>query len=383
MTEVKKLLIAGGGTGGHLFPGLGVAEEWRDRGGEVLFVGTPRGMEKTLVPHHGFRLRLMTVSILKGTGLWQKIKTILSLPSALLQGFRILKEEAPDQVIGIGGYASGPVCVAAFLKRIPLAIMEQNTLAGLANRLLGKLAKKVFVGYEKGGAFFNPKKVVITGNPVLKNGAKLAQQGDFATKIQPTLLVCGGSQGAHRVNEMMLAIYEQLLQQFPTLSIIHQTGERDFKWFEAELNKKGLGHKVECAPFYHDMAVQYKRATLVVARSGAGTMTDLALWGLPSLLIPFPFSADGHQIVNAEVAVSWGGAVMAEEKDLNAEKLFLMVRDLLQNSDRLLQMSRNMKKHSPAHSAEMIVDELLKNFKDEKSGMMKEFNYGEKVTYKK
>lgn len=353
-----KLILAGGGTGGHLFPGLAVASEWKKRGGEVLFVGTPLGLEKDLIPRHGFALQFIEVSKLKGAGFLNRLKTFLGLPKALRASFKILRIEKPDVVLGIGGYASGPLVLAAYLKRLPTAIMEQNAYPGLTNRILGRFAQKIFLSFEKAQPFFNERKVLITGNPILARMVEKSLIGrSSADPDGLSLLVCGGSQGAHRINEVFLDCVESINKEFPTLRIIHQTGTRDYEWVSTEVKKREL--KSEVAAFFHDLDDKYASSSLVIARSGAGTVTELALWGLPSILIPFPYAADDHQKKNAEALVSENAAVLLEEKELNKEKLLSVVRKLLSDQELRKQMSVAALKLARPNAAKEIVDQLI------------------------
>jgi UDP-N-acetylglucosamine--N-acetylmuramyl-(pentapeptide) pyrophosphoryl-undecaprenol N-acetylglucosamine transferase len=222
---LKKLLIAGGGTGGHIFPGIAVAQEWVRRGGEVVFVGTPRGLETKLIPQAGFRLLLLNVGILKGGGIIRKIKTVLGLPFALLAAWRILKTEKPVAVFGIGGFASGPACVAAWLMRLPTAIMDQNAHPGFTNRTLGKWVRKVFISFEPARAFFPAHKVTLTGNPV--RSAFQPTPCTYNGQGQFNLLIFGGSQGAVAINQAFTGAVDLWRDAWPRLHIEHNAGASD------------------------------------------------------------------------------------------------------------------------------------------------------------
>jgi UDP-N-acetylglucosamine--N-acetylmuramyl-(pentapeptide) pyrophosphoryl-undecaprenol N-acetylglucosamine transferase len=326
---MKKLLIAGGGTGGHLFPGLAVAEAWKVRGGEVVFVGTERGLERGLVPRYGYPLEFISVSSLKGGGFFKRMKTMAGLPKAFMMAREMLKRLRPDRVLGIGGYASGPLVMMAQFKKIKNAIHEQNATPGMTNKILGKRAGQVFLTFAAAATYFDESTVLVTGNPVL--AARRPPEHCPAKQESPVLLVCGGSQGARAINDVVIESLPALLRAVPNLKVIHQTGEADFRRVQSLITKpvpwimdtKDTGDKriqkaaseissnVEVAAFFDNMQELYQQAHLVIARAGAGTLTEISLWGLPAILVPYPFAADNHQWKNAD-AFSKSGA--AEKK---------------------------------------------------------------------
>lgn len=349
-----KLLIAGGGTGGHLFSGIAVAQEWKERGGEVVFAGTARGLEKTLIPQYGFALELISVGSLKGRGIAHKLKTFLGLPVALVKGFFLLKKVKPDVVLGIGGYASGPVVMAAALKGTPTAIIDQNSVPGLTNRILGKRARKIFLNFEAASSYFKNRPVSVVGNPVIRTRRG---SGKIEPKEGTTLLVCGGSQGAHVLNEKFLEAIILLKKEFPKIRVIHQTGPADAERTREILQKEGILAVV--SPFFNDMEKQYRVATLVIARAGAGTLTELAAWGLPALLVPYPFAADDHQLKNALTFEEAGAAKIMIQKELTGEKLALEIGNLIKNPEKLKKMAEKaLSLHKP-NAAKDVVDGLM------------------------
>lgn len=365
-----KLLIAGGGTGGHLFPGLAVAEMWKAEGNEVVFVGTPRGLEKDLVPRFGHKLELMTVSPIKGNKIVARLRAFKNLPSSFFQALKILKKEKPDVVLGIGGYASGPCVLAASLKRIPTGVIEQNSIPGLTNKVLGKFVKRVFITFENAKKFFAEKKVRVTGNPVLKERLPSSIVRSFDRSIaekasselshdrtieRSNLLIMGGSQGAHRVNEIFLEAYALIREKIPHLSICHQTGKNDFEPVKA---KYGTSQNVTVAPFFDKMQDWYAKTSLVICRSGASSLTELALWGLPSILIPYPYAADDHQKFNAKEFEDKGAAFLFDEKDLTAEKLAEAIVSILQNNQKYLEMKKAALGLSKPLATNAVVGEL-------------------------
>lgn len=355
----QKLLIAGGGTGGHLFSGLAVAEEWIRRGGLVSFVGAQSGLEKDLLPRYGHIPQLLPVMPFKGKGLGLKLKMLVTLPRSFAICRKILKKIGPDIVLGIGGYASGPTVLMARLMGIPTAVVDQNSVPGMTNRLLGRWVRKVFISFENAAGYFNSQKVVLTGNPI-----PTARIPTDLARIKPAnwtpqvLLVCGGSQGARAVNQLVVQAVAKIAQKFSQLRVIHQTGSTDWQWVSQEIKKTKIDSLV--APFFDDMEKYYASADLVVARSGAGTVTELALWGRPSILIPFPSAADDHQTKNALELVKAGGAVMFKQSDLNSDQLAEEIMGLMGDPEKLRQMAQAARQVARPDAAKKVVDELLK-----------------------
>jgi UDP-N-acetylglucosamine--N-acetylmuramyl-(pentapeptide) pyrophosphoryl-undecaprenol N-acetylglucosamine transferase len=320
-----KVMIAGGGTGGHLYPGIAIAREvLREPGNEVLFVGTRQGIEAKVLPREGLSVRFITVGKLKGMKLASIIKTTVLLPWSFIQSLEMVREARPDVVIGVGGYSSGPVALAAWVLRKPLLIVEPNSYAGLANRKLGKLADKIILCFPGTGAqqFFPARKTVKLG-PLVRKGIDTADRekaikefGLDAKKF--TVFVMGGSGGAHAINMAMkqAAIHLKSVMQ---IQVLHQTGEKDVAdvtngYREAKMSATVL-------PYIHNMADAYAAADLVVSRSGATTVAELAVCGKRAVLIPFPFAADNHQEFNARTLAEQGTAEVITQKDLTPELL--------------------------------------------------------------
>ena len=325
-----KVIIAGGGTGGHLYPGIAIARELlKESGNEVLFVGTRQGIEAKVLPKEGLPVRFISVGKLKGMKLLSVIKTIALLPMSVLQSFMVLREAGPDVVIGVGGYSSGPMGLAALGLRVPLFIVEPNSYAGLANRNLGKLADKVILCFPGTGAqkFFAPGKTVHLG-PLVRQGI---EKGDRDKAIagfglEPgrfTVFVMGGSGGAHAINTAMkqAAMY---LKDIPGLQVLHQTGDKDV--VEVAAGYRDAGVTAVVLPYIHDMAGAYAAADLVVGRSGATTVAELAVCGKRAVLVPFPFAADNHQEYNATSLAARGTAEVIIQKDLTPEKLANIIK---------------------------------------------------------
>jgi UDP-N-acetylglucosamine--N-acetylmuramyl-(pentapeptide) pyrophosphoryl-undecaprenol N-acetylglucosamine transferase len=351
-----KVLIAGGGTGGHLFPGVAIAEEIRARhpGAEVTFVGTRRGIEARVLPDLGWPLQFIDVSGLKTVGAAGAVRGMFRLPRAYFQARALVKQHAPDAVIGVGGYASGPVVLAARMRGIPTAICEQNSIPGLTNKLLGKLVRNVFLSFDESRRFFKPGKILMTGNPVRRDLLqKLLAAGDAPAHDHVHVLVCGGSQGAVAVNELASAALIALAKDH-TLAITHQTGEKDLEPTRARYAAEGVA--AECSAFIKDMAAAYQHADLIIGRAGATTVAELAIAGKPAVFIPYPFAADNHQELNAREMAAKGAALMFRQSELTSEKLADALRPLLADAHTRAEMGAAMKSLARPQAAAAVAD---------------------------
>lgn len=353
-----RLIVAGGGTGGHLFPGIAVAEALRERipATEVLFIGTSRLLDQQALTGLGFEVAALECGGVKGLGMTTRLRSLAQLPGAVLAAARLLRRFKPDLVFGVGGYVTGPVLLAAKLLRLPIAIHEQNSVPGLANRLAGTLADRVFVSLPCTPPF-PAKKTVHTGNPMRREILAVAGQARKANDM-PTVLVLGGSQGAHRVNMLMLDAMEQLAVTRLPLRLIHQTGPADRD--EVAERYRALGIEAEVAAFIRDMAAVYAQADLAVSRAGATTLAELAVMGVPALVIPYPFAADNHQLTNGEYYEKSGGCQVIEEHVLSGEILARMISEHLQNPQDLHTMAANMKTLAIPDAADRIVAECVR-----------------------
>jgi UDP-N-acetylglucosamine--N-acetylmuramyl-(pentapeptide) pyrophosphoryl-undecaprenol N-acetylglucosamine transferase len=350
-----RVLIAGGGTGGHVFPGIALAEEavGRQAENDAVFVGTARGLEATVVPSAGYPIELIQVKGLKGKGLANAIGNLMLIPGALLRSVLILRKWRPDVVIGVGGYASGPVVLAAWLLRIPTAVQEQNAAAGFTNRLLGRVVGTVFTAFPEAAAYFPKRKVQQLGNPIRRR-----LLDNFMRPTTPHdrlhVLVCGGSQGAHVLNMRVVEALPHLADVREKLTVTHQTGHRDREAVEQGYAATGFAPDVR--EFITDMSAAYAAADLVVARAGATTLAELTCCQKPSILVPFPFAADNHQVLNARSLVEAGAAVMVEERDLTGELLAKEIRAILSNPARRQQMARAAGRLGAPQAAREIID---------------------------
>ncbi|RMD99226.1 MAG: undecaprenyldiphospho-muramoylpentapeptide beta-N-acetylglucosaminyltransferase [Deltaproteobacteria bacterium] len=354
-----KLVIAGGGTGGHLFPGIAVAEAWRQRAPapEVAFVGTKGGIEARILPDSPFPLYTIEIGGIKGKSTVEKIRNILKIPASLWASLRLLGRLAPDVVLGVGGYASGPVVLAAWLRRIPCAIQEQNTHPGLTNRILAHFADRIFLAFEPEGSPFPPKKCIVTGNPIRQT---LLSPPTAAQKEERgfTLLVFGGSQGARRINEAIIEILPQLAAR--GVRIIHQTGRTDYERVAQAYRDTGIPDGIATVtPFIDQMAQAYSTADLIVCRSGATTIAELTAIGRPAILVPYPHAAYDHQEKNARRLLEKGAARMILDRELTGKRLLDEILSLLESPETLRRISENA--HSLGHpeAADAIVEALL------------------------
>ncbi|MGH9499574.1 MAG: undecaprenyldiphospho-muramoylpentapeptide beta-N-acetylglucosaminyltransferase [Terriglobales bacterium] len=341
-----RAILAGGGTGGHVIPALAIAQQLqKEHNSEILFIGTARGIENRLVPAAGFPLRLVQVGALKNVSMATRLRTFSDLPRSVWESRRIFREFRPDVVIGVGGYASGPGMLAAVLMRIPTLVFEPNFVPGFANRMVAPFVSAAAVHFEETGRYF--RRCEVTGVPVREAFFQIT--GGPAT---PTILVFGGSQGAHAINQVLVESAGEMLARIPGVRIVHQTGERDFNDVQAEYAK--LGGTAEAHRFIDDMPGAFAQASLLICRSGASTVAEVTAAGKPALFVPFPRAADDHQKRNAEALERAGAAVMLEEQKLTRETLIASVTSLLADAPRLKQMGEAARKLSHPSAARDI-----------------------------
>jgi len=321
-----KLLLAGGGTGGHLFPAIALAEQFKSEEpqGEVLFVGTERGLEARMLPELGWALETIEMSGWAGRGFIGRFRVLGQLLKSLGQSRKILRNFDPDVVVGVGGYASVPVLLAAKTQGIPFVVHEQNAWPGLANRLLGRWAKRVCLSFDEADRAFHCSATVLTGNPVRAAMETCPGIDDEKT----CLLVFGGSQGARAINRAIVAALPMLEEWRGKLQIIHQSGEQDYEE-TVQGYRDNNWQDVEVTPFIKDMVGAYAKSTLIVCRAGATTLAELTACGRPAILVPYPHAAAGHQSTNAMAMAARGAAMTMEEADLTPERLATLISGLL------------------------------------------------------
>jgi UDP-N-acetylglucosamine--N-acetylmuramyl-(pentapeptide) pyrophosphoryl-undecaprenol N-acetylglucosamine transferase len=346
-----RAILAGGGTGGHVIPALAIAQELQRRyQAEVLFIGTARGLENRLVPAAGFPLQLVKVGALNRVSLATRLRTALDLPRAIFTGARILNEFHPDVVIGVGGYASGPAMLAAILKHTPTLAFEPNLVPGFANRMVARFVSAAAVHFEQTAEHF--RNAVVTGVPVRPAFFQISKK--LYSPGTPALLVFGGSQGARAINQAVIRSLPELLRRLPNLHVIHQTGERDYNEVQAAYASIAISSEVH--KFIDDMPSFFGRADLVLCRSGASTVAEIAAAGKPAIFVPFPRAADDHQRRNAEAKEQANAAVVLEETRLDEVWLVDTIEALIQDPVRLGKMGDAARAMAHPNAAKEIAE---------------------------
>jgi len=360
---IRRIMVAGGGTGGHLFPGLAVVEELRRRipGLEVKFVGTARGIEARILPSRGESLELLNVTPLKGQGVGARFKSFARIPTAMKEAASLMRGFEPDLVLGVGGYASGPVLLAASLSGRPTALLEQNAYVGMTNRILARFVDRAYVAFEQTERVFGASKSRLTGNPVRQQFVEharlaLADPEGFESRAR-TVLVLGGSQGARKLNEDLPRALAQAGVANLNLEVVHQTGEAMRE--EVEAIYRELGIRARVVTFIEEIARAYANAALVIARAGATTLAELCAIGRPSILIPFPFAADDHQAKNADALEAQGASICIRESDLEVGRLAELIAGLLDDPAKRQGMARAAREHGRPDAAAAIVDDMM------------------------
>jgi UDP-N-acetylglucosamine--N-acetylmuramyl-(pentapeptide) pyrophosphoryl-undecaprenol N-acetylglucosamine transferase len=349
------VLIAGGGTGGHVYPGLAVAREIVRRvpAARVTFCGTARGLEARIVPREGFALDTIRSAGLKGKSIVTRLRGAALVPVSVADAWRVLSRRKPNVVIGVGGYSSGPVVMAAKVRGIATMVLEQNAVPGLTNRLLAPWVRAAAVTYEETLPFFRGRGFV-TGNPVR---AEFFARDTGAGARETRVLILGGSQGAHQLNLAMVAAAPRVVRGAAGIEIVHQTGERDVVAVRQAYRDAGIEARAES--FLDPVAVEMTRADLVVGRAGATTLAELAAAGKPAVLVPFPAATDDHQRKNAQVLAAAGAAVVVDERGLTGDRLADVVTGLVADRAALGRMGQAMAAFAKPDAAARIVDRVL------------------------
>lgn len=347
-----RVIFAGGGTGGHLFPGLAVAREFqrRDSSTEILFVGTEQGIEFRVVPKEGFKLETLAVKGIKGRGLRGLAEALYGVPASFLRSVKILRGFRPDCIIGLGGYASGPLLLAGRLSGRRCAIMEQNLRPGFTNKLLARRVERVFTSYPQSAGFFPGAKVVETGNPV-----RWERLPEVAPRKKFSLLIFGGSAGARRINFAAVAALRGLADLKDRLYVTHQTGEADYAAVREAYD--ALPFEAQVTPFIERMDQAYALANLVVCRAGATTVAELTAYGKAAILVPYPYAIYDHQRENARALEERGAAEMILDQELSGALLAERLRALSSAPERLKQMAEAARALGRPDAAARIVDE--------------------------
>lgn len=357
-----RVLIAAGGTGGHIYPGIAVAQEImrRDATSQVHFVGTARGLETRLVPQAGFELSLIESAGLKNVSLGARMRGIAVLPKSFVSTRKLLRQFQPDVVVGAGGYVSGPVVMSAAMMNRPTLVMESNALPGWTNRVLARFVDRAAVSFEQALPYFRGK-AKVTGNPVRREFFEIPPKQREPGKF--SLLVFGGSQGARAINEAMVAALPKLKTMPIELRIKHQTGPTDFEKTQAAYVAAGWSERADVRSYIDNMMADFAGADLVLCRAGATTTAELIAAGKASIMVPFPFAADDHQRKNAEALEAAGAARMILQQDLNGDRLATEIEKLVQSPTALDQMeaaSRKLAHGDAAAAAVDMIEELSK-----------------------
>ncbi len=359
--EGLNIIIAGGGTGGHLFPGIAIAKAFREKNPDnrLHFIISGKPFEKSALEKEGIEYSTITIEGIKRRNLFQKAVALFKIPVALTQTAIIFRRFKPHLVVGVGGYASGPVALAAFLGYLPLVLHEQNRLPGITNRLASRLARKIYVSFENTRLCVSPEKIVYTGNPIRAEILAISHDSDPTPKNgkKPfTVAILGGSQGAHRINMTMIETID-LLENKEMFHFIHQTGTADEEKVREAYKKNGISHEVR--PFFFNMKYLYDTANLMICRAGATTVAEITAIGIPALFIPFPFAADDHQTQNAKTLVDAEAADMIPEKNLDGKTMAKKITFYMNHPKILENMARKVKQFGKPEAAKHIVEECM------------------------
>ncbi|MBD3290909.1 undecaprenyldiphospho-muramoylpentapeptide beta-N-acetylglucosaminyltransferase [candidate division KSB1 bacterium] len=363
LSEGIKVAVAGGGTGGHLYPAIAIVKEIEQRfeKAEILFFGTAKGIEAKQIPQMGYRLKLIW---LKGVQRKLTFKNLL-IPAQLVISFYqclfTLRRFKPDVVIGTGGYVSGPVLLIAALLGYPTVIQEQNSFPGVSTRLLSRFVDQVHLSFEESEKYFeNKSKLYFSGNPIRSNLKTVAREKAISAfgldADKKTLLIFGGSQGAHSLNQGMIRILD-ILSKMPNWQIIWGSGERDYE--EVQRACRNYEKQTTVKPFITDMASAYSAADLVISRAGATTLAELQDCGLPALLVPYPYAAEGHQEANARTLMKQNAAEMILDRDLRSRQFVDTVLELMKDDSKRQKLGENLKSLAKPDAAENIVNDIM------------------------
>ena len=378
-----RVIIAGGGTGGHLFPGIAIAQAFtgKDPGTEILFVGAGNTFEKTTVGKAGFNHKSIPAEGIKGRGFLRQLRSVLKIPEGMFESFKIIRDFKPNLVVGFGSYSSGPLIITARLLSIKIALHEQNIIPGITNRILSRFADRIYVSFEDTKKRLSSKKVILTGNPLRREiicaaGKNItADSSDYNTQF--TVLVLGGSQGAHKIN---IAVIETLplLKNKEKYFFVHQTGTQDEQYVADSYKRAGISCMVKA--FFEDMAERYSEANLIICRAGATTVAEVTVMGIGAIFIPYPYAADDHQSLNASALSNSGASEMILEKDLTAEILSEKIEYFSRYPEELNKMALSAKKLGRPDAAEFIVNDCYRIVCSPKSENLKAGDHGPEVS---
>ncbi len=381
-TPIRSIVIAGGGTGGHVYPAVAVAEELlaRNPNTRVVFVGSDKGLENTILPALGYELHTITVSRLKGGGVIERLKGLLRLPVGMFQSWRLLRRVKPQVVLGVGGYASGPALLAAWMTLRRIAVQEQNAVPGMTNKFLARIARGVYVGFAAAAKHFaKPNKVVVSGNPLRRQvvdalAGQTARVGGAAGQLR--ILVFGGSQGARFLNENVPTALAELHAKRPELklTVTHQTGPADEE--VTRTRYEGMPFAT-VTPYIDDMPGAYAGADVAISRAGALTVAELTAVGLPAFMVPFPYAAYNHQVDNASEIVAAGAGEMMEQRHWQQTRLVEWLERAADDRPGLARMSAEAHRLARLDAAATVVDHLERIAKPYKNGAANSTRAGE------
>ena len=360
-----RIIIVAGGTGGHVFPAIGLAQALKAGNIQILFIGTKRAIEDQ-VKKRGYDVETLPITVMSFKSIIQSFYSVAGLIGSFLKGFEIFWRVKPDVVVGFGGYVTGPILLAAKLMNIPTLIHEQNAIPGKANSLLAKFVNKITISFNRTKKYFKSDKVVLTGCPIREEFLDIEKEKalkffDFDSN-KFTILVMGGSLGSHAINQIFLETVS-LFEERNKLQIIHICGNQDYEFFKQEYKKINIKSKVY--GFFEEIGYAYKVADLVVSRAGASTITELMSFGLASILIPYPF-ASMHQMENAKVLVNSNAAVLIEEKNISASQLKNQIAGFIKNKEKIAILKDNIKKLNITGAAGNLAKEVLSLAKGKK-----------------
>lgn len=356
-------MIAGGGTGGHLFPGLALAEEFkkRDSNNEVIFVGTEHGIEARIIPREGYPIKFVRAGGFVGLSFLGKIKALCTLVLSIIDSYRILQAALPDIVIGVGGYASGAVVFIANMKSVPTLIHEQNSVPGLTNKLLGKFVEKICVTYQESISSFPLGKTFLTGNPIrskiLRGDRESAYRLFSLNKDLFTVFIFGGSSGARSINRAMVNALNHIAEIKEKVQFLHQTGDKDYESVKESYRKAGI--KGTVTPFIYQMAEAYAVADIVISRAGATTLAELTSLGKPAVLVPYPYAAGRHQEMNAIKLREMGAAFVLMDSELTGEAIAGHIKNMYGSESIRVEMQRASRGLGRPEACNKIVDIAL------------------------
>ena len=352
-------MVAGGGTGGHLFPGIAVAQAFKSRhpDNQVLFVNAGRPLEVEILSRLGWPQQAIAIEGIKGRSRWRQLTAACKIPGAVWAAGRIIYKFKPDLVLGVGGYSAGPVVAAASLWGIHTALHEQNRLPGVTNRILGRVVKRIYLTFDESQEYFNPAKVIVSGNPVRDEILNLASRpvGAVDGKVF-TILVVGGSQGAQAINQAVVEALPYFDGMHSAIRFVHQTGAQDELPVRQAYLEAGVDARVQA--FFDDMANQYEQADMIICRAGATTVAEITVAGKAAIFVPFPFAADDHQTQNALALADLGAAEMIRQEELNGSALAKMIKGYMDNRVLLTEMAAKAQVLGRPEAARVIVDDM-------------------------